>query len=348
MRPDRWIVPDPERPLWKKTLTRAPADIRPRVPHSLAIWAALIAVYIVWGSTYLAIRFAVESLPPFSMAGVRFVLAGAALYAWRRARGDAAPPGREWRAAAIIGVLLLVGGNGGVVWAEQRVASGVVALLAATVPLWMVLIDTVRPGGRRPGWRVVVGVALGFPGAAVLIQPTSSSSSSVGHAGDVDLVGAAVVMVGMFLWSIGSLYGRSAPLPSSPLLATGMEMLAGGTGLLLLGGLAGEWGRVNPAAFSARSLWAWAYLIVCGSWVGFTAYTWLLRAAPTPLVSTYAYVNPLVAILLGHLLAGESLTARVLIAAAVIVGSVAWITAIRPGSGDSKAARPEFAPAEEN
>jgi drug/metabolite transporter (DMT)-like permease len=312
----------------------------------LAIWAALIAVYIVWGSTYLAIRFAVESLPPFSMAGVRFVLAGAALYAWRRARGDVAPSRREWRAAATVGVLLLVGGNGGVVWAEQRVASGVVALLATTVPLWMVLIDTVRPGGRRPEWRAVVGVAMGFAGVVVLIQPTSFRS--VSQARDVDLVGAAVVMSGMFLWSNGSLYGRSAPLPSSPLLATGMEMLAGGAGLLLLGGLAGEWGRVNPAAFSARSLWAWAYLIVCGSWVGFTAYTWLLRVAPTPLVSTYAYVNPLVAILLGHLLAGESLTARVLIAAAVIVGSVAWITAIRPGSGESKAARPQFAPAEES
>ena len=310
----------------------------------MAIWVALIAVYIVWGSTYLAIRFAVESLPPFSMAGVRFVFAGAALYAWRRARGDAAPPGREWRAAAIVGVLLLVGGNGGVVWAEQRVASSVVALLAATVPLWMVLIDMVRPGGRRPGWLAVVGVTLGFAGVAVLIRPTSS----VGHAEKVDLAGAAAVMVGMFLWSIGSLYGRSAPLPSSPLLATGMEMLAGGAGLLLLGGLTGEWGRLNPAAFSARSLWAWAYLIVCGSWVGFTAYTWLLRVAPTPLVSTYAYVNPLVAILLGHLLAGESLTARVLTAAAVIVGSVALITAIRPGSRKSKATRPKFAPSEEN
>jgi drug/metabolite transporter (DMT)-like permease len=310
----------------------------------LAIWAALIAVYIIWGSTYLAIRFAVESLPTFSMAGVRFVLAGAALYAWRRARGDAAPPGREWRAAAIVGVLLLVGGNGGVVWAEQRVASSVVALLAATVPLWMVLIDTVRPGRRRPGWGAVVGVALGFAGVAVLIRPTPS----VGHAGNVDLAGAVVVMLGMFLWSIGSLYGRGAPLPPSPLLATGMEMLVGGAGLLLLGGLAGEWDRLNPAAFSARSLWAWAYLIVCGSWVGFTAYTWLLRVAPTPLVSTYAYVNPLVAILLGHLLAGESLTARVLTAAAVIVGSVALITAIRPGSRKSKAACPQFAPSEEN
>lgn len=323
-----------------------PVDTRPRATRSWAIWAALIAVYVVWGSTYLAIRFAVESLPPFSMAGVRFVLAGAALYAWRRARGDAAPSRREWRAAAIVGLLLLVGGNGGVVWAEQRVASGVVALLATTVPLWMVLIDTLRPGGRRPGWRAVVGVTLGFAGVVVLIRPTSLPS--VGHGRDVDLVGAAVVMFGMFLWSVGSLYGRSAPLPSSPLLATGMEMLVGGAGLLLLGGLTGEWDRLDPAAFSARSLWAWAYLIVCGSWVGFTAYTWLLRVAPTPLVSTYAYVNPLVAILLGHLLAGESLTPRVLIAAAVIVGSVAWITTIQPGSGESKAARPRFAPAEES
>ena len=304
----------------------------------MAIWAALITIYVVWGSTYLAIRFAVESLPPFLMGGVRFMLAGALLYVWRRVRGDAAPSKREWRSAAIVGLLLLLGGHGSVAWAEQWVASSVAALLLGTVPLWMVVIDALRPGGRRPDWRTAVGVLVGFAGVAVLIRPTPSTSD----VGNVDLLGAVILILGAFLWSVGSLYSRGAPLPSSPLLATSMEMLTGGAGLVLLGTLSGGWGRLNLAAISARSLWAWAYLIVVGALLAFAAYTWLLRVASTSLVSTYAYVNPLVAILLGHLLAGEPLTPRILAAAATIVGSVALITTVRSTALRSKTPRPGF------
>jgi drug/metabolite transporter (DMT)-like permease len=286
----------------------------------------MLAIYVIWGSTYLAIRYAVESLPPFLMAGTRFLCAGAVMYAWRRASGDAAPSGREWRSAAIVGALLLVGGNGGVSWAAQRVASSVSSLLVSTLPLWMVLIDALRPGGQRPGWQTMVGVLVGFAGVVVLIRPAQSS----GGVGNVDLLGAAALILAAFLWSIGSLYSRTATLPASPLLATGAEMLTGGAGLCLLGTLSGQWGQLDWALVSARSLWGVAYLIVFGSLVAFSAYTWLLRVAPTPLVSTYAYVNPLVAILLGHFMAGEVLTARILIAAAVIVGSVALVTAARP------------------
>lgn len=308
-----------------------------------AIWAGLVALYLGWGSTYLAIRFAVESLPPFLMAGVRFLIAGAVLYAWRRARGDAPPSGQEFRAATIVGLFLLVGGSGAVVWAEQRVTSSVASLLIGTVPLWMVVIDALLPGGQRPGWRTIAGVLVGFAGVVLLIGPARPT----GEAGGIDLVGAVALILGSFLWSVGSLYSRHAPLPSSPLLATSVEMSTGGAALILLGSLTGEWARLDLGAISARSLGGFIYLVVVGSWVGFTVYTWLLRVAPTPLVSTYAYVNPLVAMLLGHLLAGESLTLRGLLAAGLVLGSVALVTATRPTTTVAKRrARREPVPAE--
>ena len=301
-------------------------------PSSAAIWAALMAVYIVWGSTYLAIRFAVESMPPFLMAGVRFILAGAILYGWRRLRGDPAPARIEWRSAAIVGLFLLLGGNGGVVWAEQRVASGIAALLVGSAPLWMVLLDALRPGGRRPGWITLAGVLLGFAGIILLVGPVQISGEN-----GIYPPGILALLIGAFLWAVGSLYGRGAKLPSSPLLGTGMEMLAGGAGLLLLGTLTGEWGRVDLSALSTRSLLGFGYLVFFGSLVGFAAYTWLLRVAPTALVSTYAYVNPLVAIILGNLLANEPLTPRVIIATGVILSAVAVITMNQPAR--SKPAR---------
>ena len=291
----------------------------------LAVWSALFVLYVIWGSTYLAIRFAVETLPPFLMASVRFLISGGILHLWCRARRDPAPTNRQWRSAAIVGIFLLVGGNGGVVWAEQRIASSVASLLVGALPLWMVLIDALRPGGRWPGWRATVGVAAGFAGVVVLVRP----GASMGDGTTVDLAGAIAVLIGALFWSIGSLYSRTAPLPSSPVLATSMEMLAGGTGLLILGTLSGEWRGLDLAMASPRSLWGLLYLIVFGSVVAFTAYTWLLRVAPTPLVATYAYVNPLVAIVLGHFLAGESLAPRVVVAAMAIIGSVALITSSR-------------------
>ena len=291
----------------------------------LRIWAALIAVYICWGSTYLAIRFAVATMPPFLMAATRFLIPGAILFIWRRASGDQGPTRLEWRSAAIVGALLLLLGNGSVVWAEQRVVSGIAALLVSTSPLWMVVIDAVRPGGRRPSWQTVAGVLIGFFGILLLVGPLGLA----GNRQSIDPLGLAVLLMGAFFWAVGSLYNRGARLPASPLLGTGMEMLAGGAGLLILGTLTGEWSQVQLSAITARSLWSLAYLIVFGSLIGYASYTWLLRNAPTPLVSTYAYVNPLIAVFIGSLLAQEPLNARILLSALVIIGAVALINTSR-------------------
>jgi len=289
-------------------------------------------VHIVWGSTYLAIFFVVETIPPFLSAGTRFLVAGGALYAFQRLRGDPAPARFEWRSAAIVGLLLLVGGNGGLVWAEQRVPSGIAALLIASVPLWMAILDALRPGGRRPDRWVILGVISGFVGIVILIGPAGMT----GSVGQVDPVGGVVLILAAFLWALGSIYNRGAKLPSSPLLGTGMEMLAGGVGLFILATISGEWSRLDLTTISTRSWLGLVYLIVIGSWVGFASYTWLLRVAPTMLVSTYAYVNPLVAIFLGSLLAGEELTPRVLVAATIIIGSVVLITMTKPVSQGSE------------
>lgn len=305
---------------------------------SVAIWSALIAIYIVWGSTYLAIRFAVETMPPFLTAGFRFLIAGGVLYIFRRLRGDKAPLRLEWRSAAIVGLFLLVGGNGGVMWAEQRVASGIAALLIASVPLWIALLDALRPGGRRPDRWVIVGVLAGFAGIIILIGP----AQLIGIQGEVDPVGAMVLLLAALSWAAGSLYNRGAKLPDSPLLGTGMEMLVGSLGLFILGTATGEWSQMEFTSFSTRSLLGFAYLVVFGSWVGFASYVWLLRVAPTMLVSTYAYVNPLVAIFLGSLLAGEALTPRVVLAVMFILGSVVLITLTNPAT--SKPAAAENAP----
>lgn len=304
-----------------------------------SIWAALIAIYIVWGSTYLAIRFAVETMPPFLTAGFRFLIAGGLLYIFRRLRGDKAPLRFEWRSAAIVGFFLLVGGNGGVMWAEQRVTSGIAALLIASLPLWIAVLDTLRPGGRRPDRWVIVGVLAGFAGITMLIGP----AQLMGIEGQVDLTGALVLLLAALSWAVGSLYNRGAKLPDSPLLGTGMEMLVGSLGLFILGTFTGEWSQMELSTFSIPSWLGFVYLVVFGSWVGFASYVWLLRVAPTMLVSTYAYVNPLVAIFLGSLLAGEVLTPRVVTATMIILGSVVLITLRNPAA--SKSTTTEKAPA---
>lgn len=285
------------------------------------IWSALIAIYIIWGSTYLAIRFAVDTIPPFLMAATRFLVPGTLLYIWRRMAGDPIPTRREWRAALIIGLFLMLGGNGGVTWAEQYVPSGLAALIVGSAPLWMVLLDAIRPGGKHPRSLTVIGVLLGFAGISLLIGPTLMT----GNSGKLFPLGVAALLLAAFLWSIGSLYGRSALLPASPLLSLGMQMLAGGAGLLLTGALSGDFYRLNLSLISLRSLLSLSYLIIFGSLIGFGAYTWLLRNAPTPLVATYAYINPLIAILLGYFLAEESLNIRILTAALIIISSVALI-----------------------
>ena len=285
----------------------------------LHVAVALGAVYVIWGSTYLAIRFAIETIPPFLMAGTRYVTAGLMLYAWSRLRGAPKPSGIHWRSAVLVGAALLLVGNGGVVWAEQRVSSGLTALLICTEPLWIVLLVWLRSRQEKPSPRVLAGLALGFVGLLILVKPGSAS-------GGIDLLGAAAVLIASLSWAWGSLYSQRAKLPSSPLLSTGMQMLCGG-GLQLLAALAlGEPSRFDPAQVSGKSLLALGYLIVFGAIVAFTAYVWLLKAAPPVLVSTYAYVNPLVAVFLGWAFASEPITGATLIAAAVILTGVALIS----------------------
>jgi drug/metabolite transporter (DMT)-like permease len=282
---------------------------------------AFAALYTIWGSTYLAIRVAIESLPGFLMAGARFLVAGAALYAYARLRGGARrPTAAQWRATGVVGALLLLGGNGGVVWAEQRVPSGLASLIVAAVPLWMVLLDWARPGGRRPSLGVAAGLALGTAGLVVLVGP----GVLTGH-GAVDSAGALALVVSGFSWAAGSVYAQRAALPDSPLLTTAMEMLVGGT-LLVLAAAATGGMAVRTEAVTLRSVLALLYLIVFGSLVGYTAYIWLLKVAPPAQVSTYAYVNPIVAVLLGWAVLAEPLTPRTWAAAAIIVAAVAIIT----------------------
>ena len=288
----------------------------------LKLVVAYAAIYVIWGSTYLAILFAIETLPPFLMAGVRFLIAGGLLYAWARLHGRAAPPTRaQWIATAIIGLLMLSAGNGLLVWSETRVASGVAALLVGIVPCWMVLIDWLRPRGTRPTFQIVLGLALGLAGMFWLIGPDALLGG-----GRADFLGAGAVLLGSLSWAAGSIYSRHAVSSPSPFFATAMQMLAGGALLLLLGVALGEPWRFDPAAFSTKSIAGLAYLIVFGSIVAFTAYVWLLRVSTPARVSTYAYINPVVAVFLGWSLAGEPLTPRMLVAAAVIVSGVALIT----------------------
>lgn len=309
------------------------AERRP-APPLFQVVLALAAVYVIWGSTYLAMRVAVETMPPFWMAAFRYAISGALLYAWARWRGAPRPERRHWVSATIIGALLLMIGNGGVVWAEQTVASGLASLLIATEALWIVLLQWMRRGGVRPGWRTLSGVALGFIGLGVLLGP--------GAGGALDLTGTLVLLIAAFSWAVGSLYAQKAPLPEASLLSTGLPMLMGGGLLFLLGIATGEPWRLEVAAISGNSWVAFAYLLVFGSLIGFTAYSWLLRNVSPTLASTYAYVNPVVAVFLGWALAGEPVTGMTVVAAAVIVTGVALITS---ASGKGTAG-PAGAPAE--
>lgn len=283
------------------------------------IWLALGAVYLIWGSTYLAIRFTVETTPPFLSAAARFIISGAFLYLWRRAAGDPPPTPDERRNAVIIGIFLLVGGNGGVVWAAQFIPSSLSALLVATVPLWMLLFDTLRIGGERPSPKALCGIIIGFCGAAMLIGWTAADASA--HS----FYGAVAVVVASVLWAIGSIYGKILHLPSSALVTTGVEMLAGGVVQIFVALLFGEFANFDMKAVSSRSALGWLYLTIIGP-IAFVAYAWLLRNAPIPLVATYSYVNPLVAIILGYFLGKEAVTPRILLAAALVIGSVALVS----------------------
>ncbi len=290
------------------------------VPPRWKIVLAFAAIYLIWGSTYLAIRFAIETLPPFSMAAVRFTVAGGILYTFARPRTDR-PTRSHWISAGIVGSLLLAGGNGGVVWAEQWVPSGLAALIVGTVPLWMVLFDWLFAGAPRPSRLLMAGLIWGLCGVGLLI-----GSTEVGAQSREGLLGGLVVLGASVSWAAGSVYARKARLPSSPFLATAMQMLAGGLALALLAVLAGEGGEIQVSAFSMKSILALVYLIVFGALIAFTAYIWLLGVSTLARVSTYAYVNPAVAVLLGWLLADERLDARAAIAVLIILSAVVLVT----------------------
>lgn len=294
-----------------------------RYPRSHVI-AAFAAVYIIWGSTYLAIRYAVETMPPFLMAGVRFLISGAILYVWTRRRGSPKPTASQWCDATIAGVLMLCFGNGAVAWAEQRVPSGLAALLVAVVPLWMVLVDWARPHGVRPRPIVLVGVLVGFVGMIMLVARGKDPA-----AGSADMTAAFVLAAASFAWACGSVFNQHGDRPTSAAMSTGIQMIGGSAGLVLLGLVRGEASRVHLSQISAASWIGWTYLVTFGSLVGFTAYIYLLQAVSPAKASTYAYVNPLVAVFLGWAIAGEAVTLRTLAAAAVILAGVAMITLVR-------------------
>jgi drug/metabolite transporter (DMT)-like permease len=282
---------------------------------------AFAAVYLIWGSTYLAIRFAIETIPPYLMGGARFLIAGGVLYAVLRWRGVRAPSQWQWRSALIVGGLLLFGGTGGVIIAEQYVPSSLAALIAATVPLWMVLLNWWWGDRARPNAGTAIGLGLGLIGIVLIAAPGQAAAEGVANP-----IGLLILLGASLSWSIGSLYSRKASLPSNALLATSMEMLAGGALMLIAGLLLGQGGRIRFDQISLLSLSALGYLVVFGSLIGFTAYVWLLKVSTPARVSTYAFVNPVVAVFLGAVLAGEELSLRVLMAAAAIIAAVMLIT----------------------
>lgn len=294
--------------------------------RSLAVMiAAFAAVYIIWGSTYLAIKYAIETLPTFLMAGVRFTVAGAILYAWARAsKGYEKPKLAHWRTSLIVGTLLLGIGNGGVVLAEHYISSSLAALLIATTPFFIVLLAWAFMGSGRPNYKVILGLAVGFVGVSLLIfgREADGSAGSNGQ-----LFGIIATLVATLAWAAGSLYSTRAPAVGSAVQAAGMQMLAGGAVLLVTGTVTGEWASFDARSVSTTSILALAYLIVFGAIVAFTAFSWLLKNASPAAVSTYAYVNPAIAVLLGWAIAGETLTGLMLAGAAVVVVSVALITA---------------------
>jgi drug/metabolite transporter (DMT)-like permease len=296
-------------------IPRDRASVRTKLVVAFAI------LYLVWGSTYLAIRYAIETMPPLLMVGTRFLAAGVLLYGWQMAR--ARRSGRrltatlaEWRREAIIALLLISAAYGLVAWAELTVPSGIVALLAATTPLWMVVLPSFMNGRQRPTALALGGVALGIVGQALLLAPGSLAGQTVNP------LGAAAVVLASIAWAVGSLQSRRPPQPRDTLLASAMQMLVGGAVLVVFGLLVGEGAHVRLDAISWRSFWSWLYLVVAGSVVAYTAYVWALGKTSAARVSTYAYVNPVVAIALGWLLAREPVGARTLVASALILVAV--------------------------
>ena len=287
-----------------------------RSASPLAIWAALGTVYVIWGSTYLAIAIAVQTLPPLFSAGLRFGIAGLVLLGFIAIRRGLRVVREQLVAAATVGLLLIVGGNGFVVLAERTVPSGLTALIIASVPLWIVIFR--RIAGDKIHVSTFVGVAVGFAGVAFLVVPR-------GAGGAADTGGLLLLLVATISWALGTFLAPRLRMPHDGLLSTGVQQLAGGIVLVVLGAAMGELGHLEPATWSSNSLLAMAYLLVFGSLVAFTAYSWLLQHAPVSLVATYAYVNPVVAVLLGALILAEPITPSIVLGAAIIIVAVAFI-----------------------
>jgi drug/metabolite transporter (DMT)-like permease len=285
----------------------------------MQLLVAFAAIYLIWGSTYLAIRFAIDTIPPFLMAGFRFILGGLLLFVWSRRQGTPMPTAREMRHAAVVGLFMMVGGTGGVTWAEQFVPSGLTALLVATVPLWIVLFDWLRPHGQRPSWLMWLGLSVGTVGMALLVVPGRFAGAD-----HVNLLGAGVLIVACASWATGSIYSRHAPLPKAQTMSAAMQLFAGAIAMLALSLVAGEWRGFDVSQISGRSIVSFFYLAVFGT-LAFAAYIWLLRASTPAKAATYAYVNPVVAIALGSMVGGEPFQLRTLISAAVICVAVALI-----------------------
>ena len=289
---------------------------------TVPVVAALLAVYIFWGGTYLAMKFAVETLPPFLMAGIRFITAGVIVYVWQIVQGVEKPKAIHWKNATIVGGLLLFTGNGSIVWAEQMVSSGLAAIIVAIVPLWMTLLAWLWQGEERPRGMVFGGLIIGFIGIILLVKNSGGEVSN----GSSQWLGYLAVLFASVSWAVGSIYSRVAKLPSAPFMAIGMQMLTGGILCLLFGLLTGEASRFDLAQISLQSALSVGYLILFGSIIGFSAYIWLLKVADPTIVSTYAYVNPVVAVILGWVLADEQMTLQDGIGATVILLAVVIIT----------------------
>lgn len=304
-------------------------------PKTSARWmviAAFAAIYLIWGSSYLGINFAIETIPPLLMGSTRFITAGLLLIGWVRLRGDAMPSRRQWIAGAIAGITLFVFNNGSIITAQNHgFPSGMSAVLIATVPMWMVLLNWLKPNGRRPSAAVVVGMILGLVGIVLLISPDQASGAEQSDM----LLGAGLVLFAAFAWAAGSLYGRGASLPTSPQLSSGVQLFTGGIALLLISIVTGDAAQLDLAAISARSLAALVYLTIASSIVAFGAFIWLMRTVQPARVATYAYVNPVVAMFLGWLLANEALTPRMLIASGIIILAVVIINSGRLISADT-------------
>jgi drug/metabolite transporter (DMT)-like permease len=313
-------------------------------PKRSLVIVAFAALYLIWGSTYLGIRFSIQTIPPFLMAGTRFVLAGMIMYAIAWSQGIVEATWRNWRTSLIIGACLLLGGNGGVTISEKYIDSGLAALIVAIVPIYIVLLGWLTGMAPRPTPIMWMGLAGGFVGVGILFGPGLHVQSIAGRN---PATGISILLVTSFIWSAGSLYSRVAKHAASPFLTAAQQMICGGILLLIAAVITGELPRFHPGSVSLLSAGSFIYLVLVGAVIGYTAYIWLLRHCDPAKVATYAYVNPIVAVLLGTWFAGETVTVRTLIAAGLIIGSVALIiTAQQLRARVAPALRPALEPAD--